>query len=418
MQRQDHRRLAVAMLVTAVLALVAASCSSSDDGNDGASSDDDTSAESTDAAGSTESAQARLAEAALDFAPVDEQVDAYVAEHELNGAALVVVDEDLGVVHEHYAGDFAPDRPSLIASSSKMLTAGVLMRLHDQGLLDVDEPVAEVVDWGEANPDITPAQLLSNSSGLVGLIQDPTFRPYLCQYLAVGTLGECGEQIFTTAEDDDLVVPPDTEFRYGGGQWQVAGAVAEAASGESWAELIEQTYVEPCGVDSLAYNNHFTQIVGDDGPFGYPEQFDGDPSVLDDTENPNMEGGAYIDPLDYAELLLMHLRGGECEGGRVLSEESVDRMQTDRVVSTYDAALGRGSGTEAVGDYGGYGLGWWIGADDEDYVEDAGAFGAVPWIDRDRGYGVYLVLESSTRRGRELAKQLRPDIETQMDRLD
>jgi CubicO group peptidase (beta-lactamase class C family) len=415
MQLQGERRLAVAMVVAA-LALVCASCTSSDDAADSNREADARATETT--ASSEETADGRPVPGTLDFGSVDEQIDAYVAEHELNGAAMVVVDRDLGVVHEHYAGDFGPDRPSLIASSSKMLTAGVLMRLHDQGVLDVDEPIAEVVDWGDANPDITPAQLVSNSSGLVGLLQDPTYRPYLCQYLAAGTLGECGERIFTTSEDDDLVIPPDTEFRYGGGQWQVAGAVAEAASGDSWAELIEQTYVEPCGVDSLAYNNHFTQIVGDDGPFGYPEQFDGDPSVLADTDNPNMEGGAYIDPPDYAQLLLMHLRGGECDGGRVLSEESVERMQTDRVVSTYDAALGRGSGTEAVGDYGGYGLGWWIGADDEDYVEDGGAFGAVPWIDRDRGYGVYLVLESSNRLGRELAKQLRPDIEAQMDRLD
>jgi CubicO group peptidase (beta-lactamase class C family) len=93
-------------------------------------------------------------------------------------------------------------------------------------------------------------------------------------------------------------------------------------------------------------------------------------------------------------------------------------MQTDRVVSTYDAALGGGSGNEEGGDFGGYGLGWWVGSDDEDYIEDGGAFGAVPWIDRGRDYGVYLVIESSSRLGRELAKQLRPDIETQIDRLD
>jgi CubicO group peptidase (beta-lactamase class C family) len=397
MQQHRYRRSVVAVTIAA-LALVAASCSASDD---------------DDAAD-----RAEVAAADLDFAPVDEQIDEYVAEHDLNGAALVIVDEDLGVVHEHYTGDFGPDRVSLIASSSKMLTAGVLMRLHDEGVLDVDAPVADVVDWGAGNPDITPAQLMSNSSGLVGLIMDPTYPPYLCQYLAVGSLGDCAESVFTTAEDDDVVVPPDTEFRYGGAQWQVAGAVAEAASGESWEDLVEQTYVEPCGVDSLGYNNHYTQVVSDEGPFSYPPQFDGDPSVLEPTDNPNMEGGAYIDPLDYAELLLMHLRDGECEGGRVLSEESVERMHTDRVVSTYDAALGRGSGTERVGDYGGYGLGWWIGAEDEDYIEDGGAFGAVPWIDGDRGYGAYLVIESTNQLGRALAKQIRPDVETEIDRLD
>ncbi len=166
-----------------------------------------------------------------DFAAIDPIVSAFVAEHELNGAGLVIVDADDGVVfHEHW-GEFDEDRVSLIASSSKMITAGVLLHLDDNGLLDIGAPVADVVEWGTANLDITPAQLISNSSGLVGLIPNPAYLPYICQYLAAGTLQTCGETIFTTPDDDSEVVPPDTEFRYGGGQWQVAGAVAEAATG-------------------------------------------------------------------------------------------------------------------------------------------------------------------------------------------
>jgi CubicO group peptidase (beta-lactamase class C family) len=290
-----------------------------------------------------------------------------------------------------------------------MLTAGVLLRLQDEGLLDIDAPVADAVDWGAANPDITPAQLISNSSGLVGLIDGPTFPPYLCQYIPSGSLQECGERIFTTTEDDDKVVPPDTKFRYGGAQWQVAGAVAEAASGRSWAELIDETYVEPCGVGSLAYNNHFAQMTSDDGPFSYPPQFNADPSTLVATDNPNMEGGAYITPTDYAQLLLMHLRSGECEGGRVLSAEAVDRMHVDRLAEHYEPDFGEDP------DFDGYGLGWWIGADDPDYIEDGGAFGAIPWLDLGRGYGAYLIVEATSELGRDLAGELRPLIEEQID---
>lgn len=353
----------------------------------------------------------------LDFDEVDRLVDEHVADEDLNGAALVVVHRDEGIVHEHYAGEFGPDRVSLVASASKMLTAGVLMSLHDRGALDIDAPVADVVDWGAANPDIAPVHLLSNSSGLPGLVDGPTFAPYLCQYVAVGTLAQCGERIFTSTDDDELVVPPDTEFRYGGGQWQVAGAVAEAAAGASWAELVERTYVEPCGVTSLAYNNHFAQLVSEDGPFTHPPQFDGDPSVLAPTPNPNMEGGAYISPTDYAELLLMHLRGGVCGDERVLSEESVERMHRDRVVAGYGADLDIGDGDDGDRAFGGYGLGWWVDAEDPDVIEDGGAFGAVPWLDLGRGYGAYLVVESTSRVGRDLAVEVRPQIAAQIDRL-
>ena len=77
------------------------------------------------------------------------------------------------MVHEQYWGEFGPDRVSLVASSSKMIAAGVLLALADDGLLDLDAPVADVADWGSGNPAITPAQLVSNSSGLVGLGPEP-----------------------------------------------------------------------------------------------------------------------------------------------------------------------------------------------------------------------------------------------------
>jgi CubicO group peptidase (beta-lactamase class C family) len=284
-----------------------------------------------------------------DFSAVSAIVDGFVTERGLNGAGLAIVDREHGIVHHEHWGEFDPDRISFIASSSKMIVAGVLMRLDDDGLLDIDAPVSEIADWGAGNPDITPAQLVSNSSGLVGLGPDPTYGPYVCQWLPADDIQRCAEAIFTTDADDADVIAPDTQFRYGGAQWQIAGAVAEIASGRSWSELIDEIYVEPCGVDSLAFNNHYSQFSP--GGFTYPTDFDGDTSLLVDTDNPNMEGGAYITSGDYAELLLMHLRDGQCDGGRVLSPEALDRLHADRIGDVYGGSAGPDTG---------YGMGWWI----------------------------------------------------------
>ncbi|HSL74179.1 MAG TPA: serine hydrolase domain-containing protein [Ilumatobacteraceae bacterium] len=330
--------------------------------------------------------------AGYDFSAVTPIVDAAIAEHGLNGAALVVVQRDDGVVHEQYWGEFGPDRISLIASSSKMMVAGVLLRLADQGLLDLDAPVADVVEWGSGNPTVTPVQLVSNSSGLVGLGPNPGYPPYLCQFLPGGTLADCAASIFTTTADDDAVIPPDTEFRYGGAQWQVAGALAEAVSGRSWAELIEETYVEPCGVDSLGFNNHWTQFALG---FDYPAAFGGDPSTLDATDNPNLEGGAYVTAPDYAELLLMLLRDGNCGDTPVLSPAAVERMLADRIGEVYG-----GSDNGA-----GYGLGWFVDRTTGRRT-DPGAYGSVPWLDVAGGHGAYLVIEGAGRVGNQLAAEL------------
>jgi len=333
-----------------------------------------------------------------DFSAFAAEVQRFVDETPgVDGVSTVLVDRDEGVVYQQSFGAFADDRVYLLASSSKMLTAGVLMRLHDQGVLDVDRPVADVVDWGAEHPAITPAHLMSSSSGLVGLYPAPTFAPYLCQFVYQGTLQDCARIVMTTTADDDQIIPPDTQFRYGGAQWQVAGAVAEVASGRSWSDLVRETYVEPCGLETLGYNNHFVQFTG--AQAGYPQGFDGDPATLRPTDNPNMEGGAYASTSDYAKLLLMHLRGGVCDGGRVLSEASVRRMHEDRI-----ALYGGSTGIM----FEGYGFGWWVDRDDPSRIVDPGAYGAFPWLDLDAGYGGFLAMEASSLLGSELYVRVAP----------
>ena len=350
----------------------------------------------------------------FDFSGFETEIESFINEEDdVDGVGAILVHRDHGVIFHKSFGNFSNDRISLLASASKSITVGVLLRLADQGLLDMDEPIVDQVGWDGNNPAITPAQLVSNSSGLIGLAPDPTFSPYLCQYLWQGTMQDCAEAIFTTELDDENenpgleVIEPDTEFRYGGGQWQVAGGIAEIVSGKSWAELVRETYTEPCELDVLEYNNHFTQIFSDDGnPFYYPSGFDSDPSNLVPSDNPNMEGGAYTTTGDYGKLLLMQLRGGKCGETEVLSEEAVLRMRTDRIGPTYGGVTNFGDG--------GYGLGWWIIGDQ--LAADPGAYGATPWIDDARNYAGYIVVEATSSLGVELFNRSLDSINAELDR--
>ncbi len=321
-----------------------------------------------------------------DFTEVSAVVDAFVAEEGLNGAGLIIVEQDDGVVHEEYWGEFDAERVSLVASAAKSVSAGVLMRLDDEGLLDVDAPVADVVDWGSANPDITPAQLLSHSSGLPGVFENLGIEAYDCQFAASIRLQDCAADAFSTPEDDADVVAPDTQVRYGGISWQIAGAVAEVASGRSWAELIDETYVQPCGFEpgSFGYTN------------GFPPDFGGDSANLVMTDNPNIEAGLFTTPGAYAEWLLVNLRGGVCgDGQQVLSQRALDAMHADRI----DEVFG---GTFFVDKEYGLGQGWAIRRDNSRLL-DPGIFGTVPWLDLAGGYGAYLVIEDTSATGQALA---------------
>jgi CubicO group peptidase (beta-lactamase class C family) len=280
-----------------------------------------------------------------------------------------------------------------------MIAAGVLLALQDDGLIDIDAPVADVTGW-DGNPEITTAQLISNSSGLVGLYPNVAYPPYLCQFFTDSELEECGAAIFQTRDDDADIISPDSEFRYGGAQWQVAGAVAEFVSGKSWAELIDEIYVQPCGLETLGFKNHWAEYGA-----GYPTDFNSDPSMLTDTENPQIEGGAYATTGDYAKLLLMHLRGGTCGENQVVSQAALDTMHADRIAAAYDGSIGASTG---------YGMGWWIDRE-TGRISDGGAYGSVPWLDLADGYGAYLVIEADSNSGGELAGLLENVVDDAMN---
>lgn len=388
----SRRLLSIAASALVTTSLLAA-CADNDDQGEAASSTSSTTEE-------TPSTTTTTAPPEPDLGAAVEIVQTFVDEHGLNGAALVVFDIEHGIVDESYFGEFEADRVSLIASGSKMLTATVLVRLADEGLLDLDRPIAEYVDWAAGhNPEVTVAQLISNSSGLVGLVPNPAYGPYVCQFFPQIPIVECATTVWTTSDDDADVVAPDTEFRYGGAQWQIAGAVAETVSGKSWAELIDETFIHTCDVGSLGYTNHWTTFTGG----GYPAEFNGDVSLLPVATNPHMEGGAYVTPTDLARIMLMHLRGGACGDSQVLTPESVARMQVDRVGEVY--------GGTTLREGAGYGLGWWVNRNTARVI-DSGAYGMVAWLDTDNGLGAVLMLEADASLGGQLADQLYEPVET------
>ena len=352
----------------------------------------------------------------LDFGAFDAAMGQFLDHNGLAGASVVVVQKDYGIVLEKGYGTFDADRLYLIASSSKVMSVGVLMRLADQGKLDLDAPISQYLSaWGSYKTNLSVAQLVSNSSGLVSLLDNPLYVPYICQYESAGTLSSCAKTIYTANDAADRR-PPDTMFDYGGGAWQLAGGIAEVVGGKPWADLVKETYVDPCGTPSIGYNNPYQRIVsganlgalmGDGGLGGaltYPPFFMGDAGSLAPTQNPSIEGGAYVNAHDYGKILLMHLRGGMCDGGRVLSEAAVARMQEDRIGKVY-------GGTTTDGTFSGYGLGWWVDRTHPGVVADPGAFGAVPWIDGPRKYAAMILIEGTGAEGPAALQALKPALD-------
>jgi CubicO group peptidase (beta-lactamase class C family) len=333
----------------------------------------------------TETATAGTGEAIeYDFSEVDQRLASFIATHDgFEGASLVLVERGRGQIHQAAFGTYDPDEVALLASSSKMPSVLALLALSEDPSVDFDmsTPVGSYVPWTSAWPDMTTEQLVSNRSGIPGLQHLDRWGLHICQASPNAALQTCGQIIFENPIEGLELHPPGTHFDYGGSQWQLAGAIAEVVGNASWNELIDRYLGRPCELDVFTYGNMLAN----------PDAWRGDPQQLIGQSNPNIEGGGISNVDDYAKLLSIHLDDGKCGDTQVVSPQALQAMRRDTGSATGSREADFGFGPIGFG----YGMGWWVvPADDgEPYLfVDPGAYGAVSWIDMDRGYGGFVAI--------------------------
>ena len=207
-----------------------------------------------------------------------------------------------GEVYRAHRGSFGDDTVMPIASASKWLSALVLARLVERGVLRWDSTVGE---WfPEAPPAthaITLAQLYSHTSGIA--ITDAG-----CLSDRDSTLDACALDILSRP----LAWPPGSTFAYGGNSMQVGGAMAERASGRRWDALFLAEVVGPLGLRSTDW----VALAPQPGYVANP--------------NPRVAGGARSTLSDYSIVLDMVLQGGRHAGSDYLQPQTLAEMAVDR----------------------------------------------------------------------------------------
>ena len=317
-----------------------------------------------------------------DFSDVDASFQAFIDDRtDFDGISYVLVDAE-GIMHQATFGDHTDDTVVLLASTSKVPAVMTLMALQEDNNVDfsMSEPVSTYLAYDGPYADRTVEQMVSNTSGIPGLRllvgygsrEGPTIEDFnhLCQFSAqpIFDFEACGQ----TLVQNELPTsqPAGSVYDYGGSQWQIAGVTASTVANATWNQLVDQYLGTPCDLEVFTFGN----------PWESPTSFTGSIDTLAGMSNPNIEGGAITNMADYAKLLQVHLNGGFCGDTKVLSEDSIASMQVDRggVVATNATP---------------YGMGWWIREDLPGVYTDPGAFGAVSFIDVNRGIGGYMAID-------------------------
>lgn len=175
------------------------------------------------------------------------EIDAFVAArmqgHLIPGLALVVI-RDGEVVHRKGFGTLDPDRPVLIGSLSKALTATAVLQLVDAGKIELDVPMqrylGDATFSDRAVASITVRHLLHQTSGL------PSEAPRASSRDA--TLADHVEALY----DTQLVAKPGERHIYSSPNYQILGRIVERVSGQSFGDYLRGRIFAPLGMSSSA----------------------------------------------------------------------------------------------------------------------------------------------------------------------
>lgn len=231
-----------------------------------------------------------------------------------------------------------------LGSDGKAMTATMVARLVERGLLRWDSPLAEMLpelaaDMRPEYRDVTLLELMSHRAGLPENLSDLAYfqtfftdaRPHPEQRLAY----------LRRAVAEAPVGPARGEASYSNTGFILAGAIAERAAGKPYADLMQQEVFAPLGMTSATYDQ--TPDAGE--AVGH---IDG--RVAIETEgNPEMltpAGGVRMTLADWARFCVDQLAGEEGRGV-LLSADTYRVLHTPQGDTAF--ALGWGAAPRIAG---------------------------------------------------------------------
>jgi CubicO group peptidase (beta-lactamase class C family) len=245
----------------------------------------------------------------------------------------------------------------MVASSSKWYSAALVMTFVDEGKLRLDDTVGTWLPVLSAHGkgSITMSECLSHLTA----IKEPPFKKQLKEMKIIGTMDQAIELISTLPMEGE----PGKSFHYSSVGLQIAGAVIEKISGKSFEELFAERIAVPLGMKNTDFGRRTVALPA---------------------------GGARSTTEDYLAFLTMILNKGSFGGKQILTEQSVNAMQINRigpdVKIEYSPAEAKGLG---------YGYGEWVDRSEDgkpsEWATSPGLFGSFPWIENEKHYCAFLM---------------------------
>lgn len=261
---------------------------------------------------------------------LDRRIPSLMDDYDIPGVIFALVDSGKPVRMDAYGyADLEADRKMTVdticrvESISKSLTAWGVMKLVEQGRIDLDTPVQEYIASWEfpktrySVESVTPGLLLSGSAGLplgtIGVHYPPTAQD-------IPTLKE------RLSEEAVLLQEPGSRFFYSNAGYYLLELLIEEVTGRDFAEYMEEEVLLPLEMT----HSSFTWRESFDPPV--PNGYDGKGNPIPVYVYPaKASGGLFSTVEDVALFAIAGMTGFSDRGQRVLNTKSIETIYTPQI---------------------------------------------------------------------------------------
>lgn len=231
----------------------------------------------------------------------------------------LMLDRAYGMADPAIGQPLEPSDPQRIGSLTKQFTAAAILKLVEEGRIDLDAPIQEyLAGFGTQGHTVTVRNLLNHTSGI---------RSFTTLFAGTGRQPVPRDEVLDTLQVHPFDFPPGDAYRYSNSGYYLLGVIIEAVTGDSYAGHLEESLFEPLGLESTSYCG----FAGEEVPTGYRAPADTlETVVLEDTDFLGGAGGlcsTVTDLVDWQRAL---------GTGRVVTPTSYALLTTPTVLSNGD----------------------------------------------------------------------------------
>jgi CubicO group peptidase (beta-lactamase class C family) len=183
---------------------------------------------------------------------IDARLDRLVDDIPLAGLAVGIQFKDVFYEQGYGLADISSKKPVTaqtvfkIASLTKAVTAAAILRLREEGTLNVEDPISRFIPGTpEIAKNIQVRHLLNHTSGLPDWSIDAAQEALPESF----TTAQAVEYYFSTIEELDA--EPGTVWSYSNVGYFLLGAILENVSGMTYDQYVRTTFFQPLGLHSI-----------------------------------------------------------------------------------------------------------------------------------------------------------------------